>query len=194
MWNLVLGLATVLAVIGPREVEAAPVVVRVYQSVGLDPALERASLTEATAVFRDAFVTVRWLLCSSADQVDREACALPLRAGDRVVRIVEGPRTPDSRVPLGEAAVPANQDGVLATIYYDRVARVAAQARIAVGALLGRVIAHELGHLLMASSSHATGGLMRASWNLHQLAQGRPVHWSFSPDEVRTLQRRIASR
>ena len=38
------------------------------------------------------------------------------------------------------------------------------------GRALGRVLAHEVGHYLLASRSHARQGLMRPSYRRHELA------------------------
>jgi len=44
------------------------------------------------------------------------------------------------------------------------------RAGIDPGALLGRALAHEVGHLLLRSPGHSPGGLMRAVWTDEELA------------------------
>ena len=72
--------------------------------------------------------------------------------------------------------------GVLATIYFDRVMWLAHEAGTDSRVLLGRAIAHELGHLLLATTTHGPVGLMRAHWS-----QGRH-------DDVRRGDRRDPQR
>jgi len=55
--------------------------------------------------------------------------------------------------------------GGLVYVFYDRIAQVSEGNQLDSAALLGAVIAHELGHLLLPSGSHSTRGLMRAGWN-----------------------------
>ncbi len=50
------------------------------------------------------------------------------------------------------------QAGTLATIYEDRVESLATEAHVDSGRLLGRAIAHEIGHLLLGTASHARAG------------------------------------
>ena len=52
--------------------------------------------------------------------------------------------------------------GVLATIFVDSVELIASLSEIDATLLLGRAIAHELGHLLLGTNAHSVRGLMRA--------------------------------
>ena len=67
--------------------------------------------------------------------------------------------------------------GVLATIYIDRVNWMAEQAGVDAGALLGRAIAHELGHLLMATGAHGSNGLMRPVWSQSEIRRRQIDDW-----------------
>ena len=54
--------------------------------------------------------------------------------------------------------------GWLATAFSDRIAGAATRVGVDAGTLLGLVIAHELGHLLLGSGYHGWTGVMRADW------------------------------
>ncbi len=60
-----------------------------------------------------------------------------------------------------------------------------------VGILLGHVIAHEIGHLLLASNKHSRRGLMQPHWNARvtELAITHRLH--FQPGESRIIWRQI---
>jgi hypothetical protein len=49
--------------------------------------------------------------------------------------------------------------------------------------LLGRAIAHEIGHLLLRSNAHAESGLMREVWTAEQVVRNRREDWTFSPGQ-----------
>jgi hypothetical protein len=53
--------------------------------------------------------------------------------------------------------------------------------------LLGYAIAHELGHLLLASNTHNTRGLMRPIWRDDELRSKRSADWNFTPQEVAAI-------
>ncbi len=53
--------------------------------------------------------------------------------------------------------------------------------------LLGRAIAHEVGHLLLPGGRHSPSGLMRAPWVYEELMENRREDWVFSPQDGRQL-------
>jgi hypothetical protein len=80
--------------------------------------------------------------------------------------------------------------GVLATIYFDRVQWLAHESGTDSRVLLGRAIAHELGHLLLASTAHGAAGLMRALWSGEEIRRGSARDWLFAPSELRAIRAR----
>src|SRR5258706_15213385 len=59
---------------------------------------------------------------------------------------------------VGEAALLAHR----AYIFYDRIAAIRVVLPCQLGSILGDVIAHELGHLMLPPNSHSATGIMRA--------------------------------
>ena len=55
-------------------------------------------------------------------------------------------------------------------------------------------IAHEIGHLLLGSTTHTPTGLMRGAWSDVELRQERPEDWVFPPPLAGLLQSRVAER
>jgi hypothetical protein len=97
----------------------------------------------------------------------------------------------DRLLALGDALVDTHAGrGVLGTLYVDRVQRLAGAARANARTLLGRAIAHELGHLLAATSAHSTYGLMRAVWSRDEVQIGRKRDWAFTRTDVAAIHKR----
>ena len=67
----------------------------------------------------------------------------------------------------------------LATVYVDRVESVARGAGIDTRRVLGLAIAHEIGHVLLNSNTHAANGLMRADWSRKELRRKDAAAWQF---------------
>ena len=78
--------------------------------------------------------------------------------------------------------------GRIAYVFYDRIERLAVSFRTPVVSGLGYVIAHEVGHLVMGTKSHAGAGLMRPIWNPHE----SPVQ-TFTASQVQTIRRRFTT-
>jgi hypothetical protein len=180
---------TTAGVARAAEIPANPVTVRVYETVRLDPSVKIAALNLARTTLAAATVDVSWKPCAPGAGV--APCDRP-PAGELVLRIVRSTVEYDGgSLPLGDALVEtASGEAILATVYLDRVVRVAKAARMDMRVLLGYAIAHELGHLLLASSTHSTRGLMRPIWRDHELRSARSVDWTFTNQEVGTIRAR----
>jgi len=68
---------------------------------------------------------------------------------------------------------------VLATAYANRTTNTAVRCGVDPILLLGRVVAHELRHVLSAEPGHGGVGLMREQWTCEELRANRPEDWSF---------------
>jgi hypothetical protein len=197
------------------EVLRTTLVVRVYDTVGLAPAIEARALSAASESLGRALVDVRWKHCTPGLQGAEQSCARPLalqrdvngaagpigqeehgQHGNAVtaqtdtvhkevsVRIVRAAMPANTSAALGDAFIDTRQgDAVLATIYYNR-------AGTDPSMLLGRALAHELGHLLMASNRHAPSGLMRPHWTRDEVRRDRAADWAFDAADVAVIRQR----
>jgi hypothetical protein len=164
---------------------------RFYSVVDV-PSSDRVAATQvATSILRAAGIETVWNDCNNRvlatrQDTKREVCLTPLNPDEVVVRLLSTPgpdsvRTRRGTDRLGDAHVDiALAGGSLATVYVDRVARMAHAAGIDVGTLLGRVMAHEIGHLLLGTPTHGASGLMRAEWSTTLLRSGFRADWRFS--------------
>jgi hypothetical protein len=203
-----LGVLVAAAVAGPSSggLEAAAVtvpgrpaiIVRTYTQA--DSAGDiRAARRAAGAILGTAGIHVAWLECGVPAEIAETAdpCKQIRRSTELVVRVLPA-GTVDSRPrvdTLGFAFVDVDAaGGWLATVYSDRVARMAKGAGVDIAELLGRAIAHEIGHLLLGTNEHATHGLMRASWSGADLRRNRATQWLFGGKEGEVMRRGIAGR
>jgi hypothetical protein len=168
------------------------VVVRVYDASGAIAGTDTPALIYARRALESASIDVIWRLCTTP-----RGCDAPMAPGELAIRIVRmpGPRRYHGPQTLGDALLDTSSGkGVLATIYVDRVEWLAKEAGADSRALLGRAIAHELGHLLLASTAHGPVGLMRAVWSLADVRRGKPSDWSFAPHELVVIRRHAEAR
>ena len=176
------------------------VTVRVYDNTGATEGERRPSLKIAASIVSAASVELLWKTCTeparlamSTNTRRQGACELPLAPGELAVRIVRsGVEDGTQReLPLGDATLNSQTGkGVLATIYIDRVNWMAEQTGVDAGALLGRAIAHELGHLLMATGAHGSNGLMRPVWSQSEIRRRQIDDWIFRPREIAAIKAR----
>jgi hypothetical protein len=164
--------------------------VRVYDTTDLDATTRQSALGLVNAALAVASVEIAWHVCGVAEPHPLRCDTRPTRA-ELAIRIVRLPsaRAREGALQLGDAVIDGQSGrGVLATIYLDRVALLAQRTGSPLHTLLGRAIAHELGHLLMASNTHGPIGLMRAFWSQDEVRHGRASDWTFSTRDARAIE------
>jgi hypothetical protein len=153
--------------------------VRVYDNVGLGAEDRDRALQEAAQLLGTVSVAVTWRLCPAEGQ---DFCSSTMGHGERVIRILNSSGTPLSweGKPLGGAVIDVEtSSSVLATAYANRTEANAVRCGVDPTLLLGRVIAHELRHVLSAEPGHSAVGIMREFWTCDELRANRPEDWSF---------------
>jgi hypothetical protein len=65
------------------------------------------------------------------------------------------------------------------------------QRENAVGVLMGRVVAHEIGHALLSGAGHVAQGLMRAQFDVGEMQPAAPREFALSDAERRQLEARF---
>ena len=85
----------------------------------------------------------------------------------------------------GYAVLPAH----LAAVYYDYLPRLPGgeSNKNDTALVLGCVIAHELGHLLLGAHGHSIRGIMQAHWGMEQTQLALMSQLSFLPEEARLM-------
>jgi hypothetical protein len=149
---------------------------------------ERTALDVASEVLSTASVDVVWTVCVPG------TCLTPMPAAFKV-RIVPSREGREHEAHLLGHALINSQTGAgeLATVFIDRTRRLAGDLGIDHRVLLGRTIAHELGHLLLATPTHGNG-LMREVWSRDELLGARRTDWVFDPHDADAIRARLASR
>jgi hypothetical protein len=125
-----------------------------------------------------------------------DSCSESLKPMEMVVRIIVAPSDDPTTQPeaCGVAYILRETDrGWLASAFSDRVADAATRVGVDAGTLLGLVIAHELGHLLLGSGYHSWTGVMRADWP-KELRDHNGGPWRFSTLEAARMRQAAASR
>src|SRR6266481_1562054 len=163
---------------GPRGVTDAAseirVMVNVYNGVNLPSSELSRAEREAEKIFLYAGIQLTWttgLLAAdpndNATDVRWNAAALQLRLWTRAAA---GNR-PTSSETLGFCLSLEHGDAVV--LADDAIQKRAVFGSTHFADLLGLVMAHELGHLLLRSAGHSVAGIMPARWGKKELNDGK---------------------
>jgi hypothetical protein len=153
--------------------------VRIDNPAGVPPGALSRALSEVEEIFAAADVRIEWRTNNDGGT----ACGADRILTLHVVKVE--PATGQRRYAvLGLAARPSRR----AFVFYDRLLDAAASHPIDLAVVLGQVMAHELGHLLLPPGPHPPFGLMRGN-----LEFGAPRPRRFSETEARQLRSAVRS-
>ncbi len=180
------GLMAMLPSAGTRAESPVPLTVRLYNTAGIPATELQAARAAAESVLRDIWPGVVFRHCGPCDD--------SLKLSEVVVRIINAPAFNTTLHPDAYGVtyvVKETNRGWLATVFPDRIDQAAARVGMDRGTLLGFVMAHEVGHLLLGKNYHGDTGLMVAEWPDALLA--RKGEWRFSLFEAAAMRRVLAS-
>jgi hypothetical protein len=175
----------------------APPTVRLKVSVFNDamvaqPVL-KAAQERAEAVLREAGISLTWLDCGTPGRWRPELGCRDLAFPTHLsVRLVAG-RRGVSEDTFGQSYLNERGEGNYANVYVAQLSSCKALDLINEGELLGYVVVHELGHLLLGKDSHSSVGLMRAKWEVEELRRAARGNLSFTKSETERMQARYWS-
>ena len=119
-----------------------------------------------------------------------DQCAQLLGSNQFMVHIVESGVTRTKCV-LGESFLGEDGSGKYADVYFERIQWAHREFDADVAQLLGRVSAHELGHLLLGTHAHANVGIMKPQWDPQSLRRIELGVLVFTKEQARLMKTRI---
>lgn len=134
--------------------------VRIYSFAGMQTSLLGKAEFEAARLLHSVKIELKWVDCTSLGlPASRLSPRLP---SDLIVRCVRKALPQVSTAVLEATTSLGDGDGA-AFVFYDRIAALQTHARF-LPYMLGRVMAHEIAHLLLPQQGHSNFGLMRSQW------------------------------
>jgi hypothetical protein len=148
---------------------------------------------EAGRILNESGFRVTWLNCPVTPG-GSETCRKEVAASDIRVRIVPLPVQAKSMFHdsvFGFAIAPA-----FASVYYQSAQRLAKldNAEFEIPVILGCVIAHEIGHLLLGPGSHSPSGIMQPQWERKQVQQAMTGRLLFTAEQSQVIRAQAQSR
>ena len=165
--------------------------VRVDNRTGISAKKLRFAESEAAKIYAKAGVDVEWHDCpvmARAESAD-STCAAPLTPSDLRLRIVDSVKLKGVHA-TSEASGYAIGDLALVQLQY--LQKLPTASEYFRDMILGRVIAHEIGHALLGPE-HSSQGIMQASWGDEQLLRAAS-ELVFTPDQEKALRMAVTAR
>jgi hypothetical protein len=157
----------------------------------------RGAKSEVSRIFLKTGVAITWLDCSPhSSEAERSRTCPEHPASSIVLRLVPSRLSYLNAAALG-FALPTGKTGVYATVSFSRVercVRLQTTSSANLEQILGHAIAHELGHILLGTGSHAPSGLMQPDWNAEVLRDVATGRLFFSRDQAQSIRNAVDTR
>jgi hypothetical protein len=174
------------------------VTISVHDYADVPTVLLAAAEVQAREIFRHAGLETVWLNCSpklEREKLEPGSCYF---SDTSHLTLKISPRAMNAKVRdridvLGTAYPDEKGAGYFAYVFYDRIQELAQRRRLG-HALLADVMVHEIGHLLLGSTSHSASGIMCAHWNYEELRNVSEGAMAFVPAQSRIMRDRLRVR
>jgi len=194
---VVLSAVAILGVLGfapTSYAQNSQVTVSVFSDVPVSRDLLGRAEQQAQEIFSSAGVDIAWIDCTrthTADGVLDPACPNSYGPDDLVLRITSHLSTATGDA-AGVAFLGSDGRGRYADVFWTRARELNANSNLGLDRILGSVMAHEMGHLLLGLNSHSVSGVMRARWGSDELQRMDMGTLLFLPEQGKRMRARIA--
>jgi hypothetical protein len=161
-----------------------------------DAEIPRSTLQRAEEVagriYLQAGITIEWQDGTGPLSSEKIADSSEGAGSSVTLRIVSRPRTLSGE-DFGIAFVGDDGRPQQADVFFASIEHFRETSSASISAILGHVMAHELGHLLLGQKSHSETGIMQARWEGPQLRQLSMGALRFGKHESERIRNRLSN-
>jgi hypothetical protein len=168
--------------------------VRLFNDAEVDYTVIRRATEEAAWLLQSVCVAVEWVPCTTVSVAHPESCKLPVPSIE--MHILPSPMTSDVAETVLGTAFPSLGTRGNAAVFLSHIRQLvtANAGAIDVSRLMGHVLGHEIGHLLLNSSAHSSDGLMRAGFRRQDMEKANQRRLTFTPAQNLAIRRMVLAR
>ncbi len=166
------------------------ITVAIYDDVHLSPQILAEAQDEAMRVYQKAGLAISWIECKAGDMEADLRCQDPLSTTRLSLRIVPNASRVGDGV-FGVAFLSTEGTGAYTDVFYNSAQELDQEWHVGLARVLGHVMAHELGHLLLGSNAHSRQGIMCPQWHQGELRLASKGSLLFSQEQARFMRERL---
>jgi hypothetical protein len=165
-----------------------PLPVKLFNDAGVGRHVLDHAKGDAAWLLESVCVNLAWVPCPVVSRSNLTPCRAPARAIE--LHILLSPATNDFTADSMGIAMPHYGSGDHSGVFWSRVRQTAARTGVVDSSdLLGTVMAHEIGHLLLHSTTHSSEGVMRADFRPEDLKKAGQRQLRFTPEQAELILR-----
>ena len=173
------------------------ITVRVNNFARLNPETVMGAIGQARTVFRKVGIETAWRICSDDSNARPPECRAALGSTELAFNVVGRRKPVTGKLGFTTCAqVFEDQRGLgkYGVIYADCLEKMPGVGGLLPSVMLGHLLTHEIGHLLLPAEDHAPNGVMRAVMRPEEWRLAMIGHLAFLPDQGERLRTEIRAR
>ena len=172
---------------------AVSVTVGVFNDAAAPRPVVEFAEQEASRIFMAAGLEITWVDCvARQENMPSARCLAPQGPTHLNLRILpRGKKVKEDS--FGVAFLAEDGTGTYIDVFYDAIEKLHHESNTSPGRLLGHVMAHEIGHLLIGSHAHSNWGIMCPVWSQRELRSLEMGSLFFTENQGRTMKTRLLS-
>jgi hypothetical protein len=173
------------------ETSRATITLRVYDYAQANRAILVAAEREASRILAQAGVTAQWQDCPTSHDAKKDfSGCTAAQPDDYIVSIL--PNSMADKVGKGDTFGAADGgESHRAAVFYERISERAGRDTTAMDVLAGRVMAREIGSLLLGTNANSRTGIMKARWTSIDLSVLAGNEMLFTAEQARQMDTRL---
>jgi hypothetical protein len=181
--------------VAARSLPTTQVTIAIHNDARVPESVLTEAAQEASRIFRQAGVETDWIVCHPSNAVTstQPDCLSPVGLTHYSLRIVMwSSRLGDST--FGIAFLSEKGVGTYSDVFYPSVEKLHSGLDTSLSRVLGHVMAHEIGHLLLGLRSHSALGIMQPHWQgeaLRRIGMGTLL---FTAEQARSMRERLLAK
>ena len=159
-------------------------------------------LLEAAAVGRKIFeragIETAWVRCGTSSERPSEPGCIEAR-GKSVIRVNVLTKTMAEKAgtspgAFGVALTAKPGFGRVAAVFHHRISELHRDSRVDAPLILGHILAHEIGHLMLGFNSHTERGIMAGNWDEDEMLMMKQGSIRFHEVQARRMRQQVEAR
>ncbi len=162
--------------------------INVYNDASVPDKILAEAEKEATRIYLNAGVDTVWIACRTSKTTPNPlgACVARLSRTHLTLHIVAR-ASQDRDSIFGIAFLSQLGEGTYGDVFYPSVEKLYTEGGTSLSRVLGHVMAHEIGHLLLGTNSHSPLGIMRPHWQKDELRSMGMGTLLFTPQQAKQI-------
>jgi len=178
--------------IGSNEANETKITIRFFNYAPIPTRILDEARERVTAIYHRSGIAIDWVECPVRDQDPSgfPACTEVWDTTHLFLHLLTQAAKTIRVEKVGESLLSAR----MANIYWNRVRQQAESVQVELDRILAHTIAHEVGHLLLGSNSHAPTGIMVGKWSRQDLISISQFGLSFTAQQSEFVRGEVQRR